>query len=294
MIAALAPWIRTGVLLAALVSLAAAAAPVAWHLRGWSAALPARPPSPGPAPADPDPVDLGPILDLAPFGAAAEEPEPEAPVGETSLDLVLHGVVVQEDPAASIAFIGHEGTTQGYRPGDAVAERAILRGVAATQVVLEVDGALQTLSFPDPDGASDASAAAPALSGPDRLRELVAAQTRGDGEEPPPPEPERGPPQTTQDHIGLWRERIRANPGEVLDRIGLIPTAEGYRIAEEHDSGVGLAGLQAGDVVRSVNGQAVGDVDRDRRLFDEVAASGLARIEVQRGDRTITMSFPLE
>jgi general secretion pathway protein C len=293
-IAALAPWIRTGVLLAALVSLAAAAAPVAWHLRGWSAALPARPPSPGPAPADPEPVDLGPILNLAPFGAVAAEPEPEAPLGETSLDLVLHGVVVQEEPAASIAFIGHQGITQGYRPGDPVAERATLREVAATQVVLEVDGALQILSFPDRDGAADASAAAPALSGPDRLRQLVAAQGRGNGGEPPPPEPERGPPQTTQDHIDLWRERIRANPAEVLDRIGLIPTPEGYRIDEEHDSGVGLAGLQAGDVVRSVNGQAVGDVDRDRRLFDEVAASGLARIEVRRGDRTITMSFPLE
>lgn len=294
MIAALAPWIRTGVLLAALASLAAAAAPVAWHLRGWSAALPARPPSAGPAPADPEPVDLGPILELAPFGAVAAEPEPVAPLGETSLDLVLHGVVVQENPAASIAFIGHEGTTQGYRPGDAVAERATLREVAAAQVVLEVDGALQTLSFPDRSDGGDAADPAPALSGPDRLRELVAAQTRSNGGEPPPAEPERGPPQTTQDHIDLWRERIRANPREVLDRIGLIPTPEGYRIAEEHDSGVGLAGLQAGDVVRSVNGQAVGDVDSDRRLFDEVAASGLARIEVQRGERTITMSFPLE
>ena len=294
MIVALAPWIRTGVLVAALASLAAAAAPVAWHLRGWSATLPARPSSPDPAPADPDLVDLGPILALAPFGTVEEEPKPEAPIGETSLELVLRGVVVQADPAASIAFIGHEDTTQGYRPGDTVAERAVLREVAATQVVLEVDGALQTLSFPDPGGAVEASTAPPALSGPDRLRELVAAQTQGSGGDPPPPKPERGPPQTTQDHIDLWRDRIRANPGEVLDRIGLIPTAEGYKVAEEHDSGVGLAGLQAGDVVRSVNGQAVGNVDNDRTLFDEVAASGLARIEVQRGDRTITMSFPLE
>lgn len=101
-------------------------------------------------------------------------------------------------------------------------------------------------------------------------------------------------PQTTQDYIELWRERIRANPQEVLDTIGLIPTENGYRIAEEHDSGVGLAGLRAGDVVTSVNGQVVGDVERDRELFDDVAASGLARIEVQRDGSTVVMSFPLQ
>ena len=73
-----------------------------------------------------------------------------------------------------------------------------------------------------------------------------------------------------------------------------ITSWNGYRIAEQHDSGVGLAGLRAGDIVTSVNGQAVGDVEQDRSLFDNVAASGLARVEVQRDGRTIVLSFPLQ
>lgn len=285
------PWV---VLLASLGSLAVAAAPVAWHVGGWSGALPERAPAAAPAgPAEPELIDLGPILDLAPFGAVEALPEPEAPIGETALDLVLHGVVVQEDPATSMAFIGHEGLTAGFRPGDTIADRALLMDVASDHVLLDVEGDLQTLSFPSLDEAEDRSENdALATSGPDRMRELVAAQTRGGGEGEPVEQDEG--PQTTQDYIELWRERIRANPQEVLDAIGLIPTEKGYRIAEQHDSGVGLAGLRAGDVVTTVNGQAVGDVEQDRQLFDDVAASGLARIEVERDGSTIVMSFPLQ
>jgi general secretion pathway protein C len=289
---AVAPKLPMLVTLGALGSIAAAAAPVAWHLGGWSAAMPEQPVAAAAAdPAEPEPVRIDPILDLAPFGVVEAPAAPDTPISETTLDLVLHGVVVQADPTASMAFIGHEGRSQGYRPDDMIADRARLVEVASDHVVLEVEGELQTLSFPEPGNAAPLAEMGAATSGPDRLRELVAAQTQG-GEAESTPQDEG--PQSTQDHIQLWRDRIRANPQEVLDAIGLIPTENGYRIAEQHDSGVGLAGLRAGDVVTSVNGQAVGDVEQDRTLFDNVAASGLARVEVQRDGRTIVMSFPLQ
>ena len=346
MLGSLASIVRTLVLLAALGSLAAAAVPVARHLSGQSPAL-SELPTLAVAPADePAPPDLGPILDLAPFGTVEVVPAPESPVGETTLDLVLQGVVLQEDPGASTAFIFHDGSTLGYRPGDPVTDRARLVEVAADQAVLEVDGKLQTLSFPDPAGEEsagpdsefdtdpdadfdseleldpdfdtdpeldpisdadvEADGGASSLSGPERLRQMVAAQTEEDtdGEDSPEeaeePEPEsleayeEHEPQTVQDQISMWQERIRANPQEVLDTIGLIPVENGYRIAEQHDSGVDLAGLQVGDVITSVNGQAVGDVDQDRQLFDEVVSSGHARIEVQRDGRTLVLTFPLQ
>ncbi len=291
-LASLAPGLRMLVVMGALGSLAVAAAPVAWHLSGRSAAMPEQSvTTAAPEGADanqPAPVDVGPILDLAPFGAVVQAAVPDQPIGETALDLVLRGVVVQTDPAASMAFIGFEGGTEGYRPGDTIAERARLVEVESSQVILDVDGELQTLSFPDLGGSASAEAPAPASPGVD-LRAMVEAQANA-AAAPPPAEG----PQTTQDYIDLWRDRIRANPGEVLDTIGLIPTENGYRIAEEHDSGVGLAGLRAGDVVTSVNGQAVGDVERDRQLFDDVAASGQARIEITRDGDTIVMTFPLQ
>ena len=340
MLGTLASLVRALVILVAVGSLAAAAVPVVRHLGGQSAAsVPA--PAPAVAAADaPAPPDLGPILDLAPFGTVAAAPAPEAAVGETTLDLVLQGVVLQDDPDASTAFISHDGGTMGYQPGDAVTDRGRLVEVAADHAVLEVDGNLQTLSFPDParDAGMEADVAegadlgvppepdpgpeafpdpadsmpapgASALSGPERLRQMVAAQTQedeGEGEEGPgddPAEegddPEAHPsgteaPQNVEDRIDLWRERIRENPQELLDSIGLIPDADGYRIAEQHDGGVDLAGLRAGDVITSVNGQAVGDVDRDRQLFDEVVASGQARLEVLRDGGVLVLTFPLQ
>ena len=64
-------------------------------------------------------------------------------------------------------------------------------------------------------------------------------------------------------------------------------------VDETHDPGVKLAGLKAGDRVARVNGQTVGNIEKDRKFFDEVAASGVARLEVVRDDKTFVLSFPL-
>ncbi len=343
MLASLASLLRIVVPLVALGSLTVAAIPVTRHLNGKADAAPARPAAVGApvAEAEAAPPDLGPILDLAPFGQLEVASPPEAPIVETTLDLVLRGVVLQEDPDASMAFILHDGRTQGYRPGDTVADRARLVEVGADQAVLEVEGSIQTLSFPDPssspdpdsdydpeadydpnldpgldpgsqpepDDAAAPAAEAPALSGPERLRQMVASQTDdGDAAEGSDASDDEAPggegeaaeaslqdePQTVQDQIDLWLERIRANPREALDAMGLIPADNGYRIAEQHDGSVDLAGLQAGDVITSVNGRVVGDVEQDRQLFDEVVASGQARIEVQRDGRVLVLTFPLQ
>ncbi|MFT4962222.1 MAG: general secretion pathway protein C [Paracoccaceae bacterium] len=81
---------------------------------------------------------------------------------------------------------------------------------------------------------------------------------------------------------------------QFLDEIGLVAGGGGYNIAENHDSGVARAGLQAGDLVKFVNGQPVGDVDSDWALYDEVANSGLARVEIERDGQSILLSFPLQ
>ena len=79
----------------------------------------------------------------------------------------------------------------------------------------------------------------------------------------------------------------------VIDRLGLQITDQGYRVTENASSGVKQAGFKPGDVVTTVNGQKVGDITKDQSYFDEVAASGRARVELVRDGQTIIMSFPL-
>lgn len=264
-------------------SLAYAAAGPAWHGAGFIAIDVPPVPQRAPAPATAAPLDLTPITALRPFGAV-NQPEPEQQAPQlTDLNLVLQGVAVNPDPARSFALIADAGVTRSYRPDQPINDRATLTQVFATYVTLDVDGREEILSFPLTTIVQQPSE--PTLA--DRLEGLLTTA------DPPIDIGETAKPETTEDYIELWRERIRRNPGEVLDAIGLIPSENGYIISENHDSGVALAGLKTGDVVTSVNGQAVGNVDKDSKYYDEVAASGQARIELLRNGKPIVMSFPL-
>lgn len=272
--------LRLAVLALLLGSLATAAAQMTWHAMGESDVLPPRPALAAPTAVSTEPPDTSAIIALAPFGRVEAPVLVQTETRKTSLNLILRGVVLDDDPARSVAFIASETVTAGYRSGDSVDRKATLLSVEATHVLLDVNGTQEILAFPDPDAPANPNRE---LTGLERLSLATESANPADSAEP----------KTTDDYVNYWRDRIRANPGEVLAEIGLVATEGGYRIADRHDSGVRKAGLRAGDVVTRVNGQQVGDVEQDKKLYDEIAASGQARIEVARGDRTIVMTFPL-
>jgi general secretion pathway protein C len=51
--------------------------------------------------------------------------------------------------------------------------------------------------------------------------------------------------------------------------------------------------LQPGDIILSVNGQAVGDIRQDQKQIDNLLAQGSARLEVQRGNRRFFITASL-
>ena len=273
-------------------SLGIAAGPVFWHVMGQTSDKTAEVifavKSTSVAPAS---VDLVSAVALAPFGSAEQKQQTPQTPEVTTLDLALRGILLQTDPSLSFALISTDGNTLRYRTGDSIAGKAVLMKIDDRHVVLDVNGTRQILGFPNADMADLSVAQTPAeptaLSNLDRLQ---AALSVGSGsieiKDPPPP-------QTTEDYISMWRERIIRNPNQVLGEIGLLPTEKGYIVDETHDPGVNLAGLKAGDLVARVNGQTVGNIEKDRKFFDEVAASGVARLEVVRDDKTFVLSFPL-
>ncbi|KAF0675840.1 type II secretion system protein N [Profundibacterium mesophilum] len=286
--------LRAAILLGAVGGVAAFAAPVAWHMLGESRISPAAPrqaPAPGGA-AAPPPVDIAPILALAPFGALPPPAEETAQAPAAALDLTLRGIVQAADPARSIAVISGPDSTLSYRPGEPVPGGALLARIETDHVVLSEDGRERRLAFREEtlgaEEVPDTAETPDAPSGFDRLRALADAQAAQE------PDAAGSGPQTVDDYISLWRKRIQTNPQQVLDTIGLIASDEGYVIAQKHDSGVRLAGLRPGDLVARVNGEQVGNVANDTELFDRLSAADVVRLEVERGDETITMSFPLK
>lgn len=278
---------QLGLLLSAVASLAIAAPPVVRHTLG--IVVLERPALTRKAPADEDQkgLDLTAILTLAPFGRAVSS-APEAAVSSAvgKPDMTLKGVFSAQDGSGSSALIAVSGEQAFYGVGDPISAGVRLRNIAADHVVIALPDSTITLAF---DQATATDLSTPAVETKtdvinDRLRRAVGVAARS---------PRTDAPKTTEDYISYWRRKIRKNPQAVLKTIGLEPVEDGYKIAQKHNRGVRLAGLQAGDLVRSVNGRAVGKPEEDRSAYDQIAAAGHARLEVQRGEKILTFSFPL-
>ncbi|WP_370399928.1 type II secretion system protein N [Sulfitobacter sp. JB4-11] len=279
--------IRVGLVAASGFSIAAAAVPVMRHMAGVVVLeTPERPLLPEPMQATR--VDLAPILERAPFGradlpaAVGNEPDEALP------DMRLKGVFASSS-GPSVAMLEVAGETDLYRLGHRVTGRLELTLIRSDHVELSDARKTITLRFDEAQVTSNEATSGDAADPQsptlfDRFSSGLVVPARN--EKPPPPE-------TTVEYIDYWRGRIRKNPKAVLDEIGLQPTENGYVIAPKHDVGVRLAGLKSGDLVRSVNGQTVGNPDDDRRFFDQIATSGQARLEIERGGKVLTLSFPL-
>ncbi|MEM9638245.1 MAG: type II secretion system protein N [Pseudomonadota bacterium] len=239
------------------------------------------------APETQTPLDLSAVLALAPFGKAqvASVPKSDAPTSALP-DLTLKGILSSSRVGASLALIALGAEQNLYREGDALSDRFVVRSVATDHVILGADQGQITLRFDDSQKA-DSDDETETVAGPSLNNRLRAAAIVADQRQP------LARPETTAEYLSYWRRKIRKNPQAVMREIGLEAAGDGYRIAQKHNRGVRLAGLQAGDLVRRVNGRAVGDPTADRQAYDEIAASGQARLEVQRGDKTLTFSFPL-
>ena len=99
--------------------------------------------------------------------------------------------------------------------------------------------------------------------------------------------------------VSNFEKNLVENANEALDSIGVEPvqqgTAKGYRLGAlaTHPT-LRQTGLQAGDVLLSVNDRAGGDISEDRLELSQMVASGSARLEVQRGNRRFFVTVSLQ
>ncbi len=95
-----------------------------------------------------------------------------------------------------------------------------------------------------------------------------------------------------------YQEELATDPAKLLATLGLAEAPAddggGYVIGAVADRPeLKATGLQRGDRIISVNGQAVGDPESDRLELQKVVALGEASIEVQRGERRLVYTFPI-
>lgn len=238
-----------------IVSVAFALAGLTWRLAGHAGVGAITVPSAG------RPVavttDIGPALALEPFGkpSITEAGQP------TTIEAELKGVIFAIPASLSTAFIavGNE-VPRNFAVGEQVAG-ANIAAIQRDRVILNNGGRIEYLAFPDPTRPEGA--------------EGQSASTSSYRPAPPgAPTPSPSAPSTP-------------SPSEVMSRFDATPTDSGYQIGDNAP-----AGLQPGDVIRTVNGSPVTDSAAAQAAFASAAQSGSAQIQILRDGKTITVTVP--
>ncbi len=270
-----------------ILSVAVALAHLSWRLTG----DPGEPPATvavtsvaAPAP----PVDLAQVTALAPFGTPVV-----SGAGPATGSMQLRAILLAEPRSASSVLIASGGgPARAFVIGQTVDGGGTIEDILIDRVVLRVGDHAETLAFPRmndvaPSLPSPVGAGPPASSsGVAAIRALIPAAVSGVATTPAPPDGAAGALQAA-------RQGLTDNPRGFLDELGATPADGGYRIGVGASPAVLQAGLMPGDVIEKINGSPVGNVDRDRALFEGAVASGGARVELVRAGRRITLSFPL-
>ena len=278
-------------------SLALALAGLTWRLTGWDdgrdevAVAEALAPLGGAAAPGGD-ADVARIVSLAPFGGATAS----GGVPASTLGLVLKGVIMAYPASASTALISvGEGPATIYGVGQTPVGDAVIEQIEVDHVILTSGGTRQRLDFPEP--VAGALAAAPSTPGAG-----ISVVPAG----PPPPSPEAAAALALSSPIASAAAAAAAQPAPrpadtgatpniaaAAGAAGVTATSSGYRVGPNPSPELRRFGLQPGDVIESLNGQAVGDAGLDQSLIERARSAGQARVVILRSGRRLTVNLPI-
>jgi len=242
-------------------AIAAQCAVLAWKFVPGATRPPAVPVAPARSAAD-----LGPLLAAHLFGATAQASGADAP--RTRVALVLTGTLAALDPKHGLAIVGESAqAARVYAVGASLPGGVRLHEVYPDRVVLERDGALETLPLPRQFGGG---------AGPDTL----AAAPLARGAAPPPA-------------LGESVQRLIAQGPDVIGELMRpMPTyangqLKGFRLYPGRDrEKFAKLGLHPGDLVTQINGVPLADAQHGMEILRSLGNAGSANVTVERGGST--------
>lgn len=97
--------------------------------------------------------------------------------------------------------------------------------------------------------------------------------------------------QSTQNALGQAVQQMHQNRDQFLADMGVgAATGEAYEVTSKTPSALrNTLGLQPGDRILSLNGQAVGQGQNDAQLLEQAKQAGQVKLEIKRGDQVMTI-----
>ena len=211
-------------------------------------------------------LQLALIVNAHLFGTAALPAGGNAP--QTTMPLVLAGVIADKDPSKGQAIIGENANAAKlYAVGGAISGGARLHAVYADRVLLERNGGLETLSLPRNESAGGRSPSAAPPSNPgSRIAQQVAANPT------------------------LLAGLVRIQPVFTQGKLS------GYRVfpgGAKGNSAFTQLGLKPGDLIEAVNGAQLDDAARAMEVLQTLSSSSSATVTVSRNGQSQEVNLNL-
>jgi general secretion pathway protein C len=195
-----------------------------------------------------------------------------APVVVTSLNLKLFGVREDRASGRGSAIIGtQDGQQRSFAVGEEVIPGVTLTAVGFDNVTVSRGGTAEQLFL---DQSPPATVVTPAPPSP-----FASSPTPTPAPPPPPPPMPVVTATPTSNIASEVQFQPRLNGGQVTG-VTVQPQGSGNAFR--------ASGLQAGDVVTSVNGQRITSADQAQAIARQFRG-GEANVEVERGGRTVSL-----
>jgi general secretion pathway protein C len=227
-------------------------------------------PLPVPTPAPNRVLELATILNAHLFGQAGAVAADTADAPQTSLPLVLAGILAVQDPQKGMAIIGpNAGSAKLYSTGANIPGGARLHSVYGDRVLLDRNGTMEALFLPKTLSSAPIAIQPPAQVGNSPGQRL----------------------QNLAQNNGLLGGVVRVQP--VLQQGKL----SGYRIFPGGRGNIQTftqLGLRAGDLITAVNGTALDDPNRGMEIMQTLSAASSATVTVTRNGQPMEVNLNLE
>lgn len=220
---------------------------------------------------------------------------------KTRLSLELQAVFVAPVEERSSAMIAESRKdSQLYHIGDKVPGNVSLAAVYQDRVLLNRNGQLEALYFPENSKGGLTRSTGDANS---RSRTTRNSRTTSTGRAPNS-RPGFGADSSginkqaqaamAEQMVSTLREQIAQDPGELLSQFGLASNnGRGYRVSDNPNPMLAAVGAKPGDIILAVNGRNVGDPSQDVTLIEEVMQDGTVRISMERNGRQFDSEYAL-
>lgn len=234
--------------------------------------------APAPPPSLANTFSVQPLLSAHLFGQVSQELTgrrlDNLPI--SSLNLVLAGVIASG--SGGYALISVSGQPQEpFAVGQTITSSAVLQAVYSDRVVIARNGALESLLLEGADNSQP----------PQELARAAANRITG------------APPEIVQEigtnHYTVARDQLSAQmrTPDFLKAATMVPSAGGGFLVRQiqPNSLYGKLGLRTGDIIKSVNGQALNTAEDAMKLYQQLSTINSVQIEVMRGGRSESLNY---